>query len=79
LKFIRDEIGLGPKFILYPLIQESENGFQRMDGYDFQTLSITDYSISIWKDETNDKDAEMKRFLMGKLTLWLLQQLLKLG
>jgi ATP-dependent DNA helicase RecG len=78
-KFIRDEIGLGHKFILstrwYRICKWiSKIWWTAMKA--FRDL-LPDYSF-YFTERWNDKDAEMKRFSDGKLILWSLQQLLKL-
>jgi hypothetical protein len=49
-----------------------------MDGYDIETFLFMIIPFLFGKMKPTDKDAEMNAFLMGKLTLWLLQLLLKL-
>jgi ATP-dependent DNA helicase RecG len=69
---------------VYPLIQESEKmDFKDlMDGYESisRDFPLPQYAISIVrKNETADKDAEMKRFAQGKTNIMVATTVIEVG
>jgi RecG-like helicase len=80
-KFIRDEIGLGHKFV-YPDTGICKDGFQRFDGRlwkRFTRLSITGLFHFYYTERWNhDKDAEMKRF-SGKTNIMVATTVIEVG
>ncbi|HEX8575654.1 MAG TPA: ATP-dependent DNA helicase RecG [Flavobacterium sp.] len=85
-KFIRDEIAKGRQiYIVYPLIQESEKmDFKDlMDGYESisRDFPLPQYAISILhgKMKPADKDAEMKRFAVGKTNIMVATTVIEVG
>ncbi|AWG22494.1 ATP-dependent DNA helicase RecG [Flavobacterium faecale] len=85
-KFLRDEIAKGRQiYIVYPLIQESENMDYKdlMDGYESisRDFPLPTYSISILhgKMKPADKDAEMKRFSEGKTNIMVATTVIEVG
>ncbi|ALJ03832.1 ATP-dependent DNA helicase RecG [Pseudalgibacter alginicilyticus] len=85
-RFIRDEIAKGRQiYIVYPLIQESENMDYKdlMDGYESisREFPMPDYQISIvhGKMKAADKDFEMQRFIKGETQIMVATTVIEVG
>ncbi|MGJ8550503.1 ATP-dependent DNA helicase RecG [Winogradskyella wichelsiae] len=85
-KFMKDEIALGRQiYIVYPLIQESENMDYKdlMDGYESvsREFPMPDYQISIvhGKMKPADKDYEMQRFVKGETQIMVATTVIEVG
>ncbi|MFB9058194.1 DUF559 domain-containing protein [Mariniflexile ostreae] len=85
-RFIRDEIAKGRQiYIVYPLIQESENMDYKdlMDGYESisRDFPMPDYQISIvhGKMKPADKDFEMQRFIKGETQIMVATTVIEVG
>ncbi|WP_066217665.1 ATP-dependent DNA helicase RecG [Formosa haliotis] len=86
LRFIRDEIDKGRQiYIVYPLIQESENMDYKdlMDGYESiaRDFPSPKYQISIvhGKMKPADKDFEMQRFIKGETQIMVATTVIEVG
>ncbi|MGJ5641435.1 ATP-dependent DNA helicase RecG [Formosa sp. S-31] len=86
LKFIRDEIDKGRQvYIVYPLIQESENMDYKdlMDGYESiaRDFPAPKYQISIVHGQMKpaDKDIEMQRFISGETQIMVATTVIEVG
>ncbi|MCX7547722.1 ATP-dependent DNA helicase RecG [Xanthomarina sp. F1114] len=85
-RFIRDEIDKGRQiYIVYPLIQESENMDYKdlMDGYEsiVRDFPAPTYQISIvhGKMKPADKDYEMQRFIKGETNIMVATTVIEVG
>jgi len=85
-KFMKDEIALGRQiYIVYPLIQESENMDYKdlMDGYESvsREFPMPKYQISIvhGKMKPADKDYEMQRFVKGETQIMVATTVIEVG
>jgi ATP-dependent DNA helicase RecG len=85
-KFMKDEIALGRQiYIVYPLIQESENMDYKdlMDGYESvsREFPMPEYQISIvhGKMKPADKDYEMQRFVKGETQIMVATTVIEVG
>ena len=85
-RFIRDEIEKGRQiYIVYPLIQESENMDYKdlMDGYESvsRDFPAPNYQISIvhGKMKPADKDYEMQRFIKGETNIMVATTVIEVG
>lgn len=85
-KFIRDEIDLGRQiYVVYPLIQESENMDYKdlMDGYESlsRDFPLPKYAISIvhGKMKPAEKYSEMQRFLDAKTQIMVATTVIEVG
>jgi ATP-dependent DNA helicase RecG len=85
-KFMKDEIALGRQiYIVYPLIQESENMDYKdlMDGYESisREFPMPDYQISIvhGKMKPADKEFEMQRFVKGETNIMVATTVIEVG
>ena len=85
-KFMKDEIALGRQiYIVYPLIQESENLDYKdlMDGYESvsREFPMPEYQISIvhGKMKPADKDYEMQRFVKGETQIMVATTVIEVG
>lgn len=85
-KFMKDEIALGRQiYIVYPLIQESENMDYKdlMDGFESvsREFPMPDYQISIvhGKMKPADKDYEMQRFVKGETQIMVATTVIEVG
>ncbi len=85
-KFIKDEIALGRQiYVVYPLIQESENMDYKdlMDGYESisREFPMPKYQISIvhGKMKPADKDYEMERFVKGETQIMVATTVIEVG
>ncbi|MEO8933066.1 MAG: helicase-related protein, partial [Xanthomarina sp.] len=85
-RFIRDEIEKGRQvYIVYPLIQESENMDYKdlMDGYESisRDFPAPKYQISIvhGKMKPADKDYEMQRFIKGETHIMVATTVIEVG
>jgi len=85
-QFMKDEIALGRQiYIVYPLIQESENMDYKdlMDGYESvsREFPMPDYQISIvhGKMKPADKDYEMQRFVNGETQIMVATTVIEVG
>ncbi|WP_179353516.1 ATP-dependent DNA helicase RecG [Winogradskyella vidalii] len=85
-KFMKDEIALGRQvYIVYPLIQESENMDYKdlMDGYESVSREFPQpkYQISIvhGKMKPADKDYEMERFVKGETQIMVATTVIEVG
>ncbi|WP_299781462.1 ATP-dependent DNA helicase RecG [uncultured Formosa sp.] len=86
LRFIRDEIDKGRQiYIVYPLIQESENMDYKdlMDGYESisRDFPAPKYQISIvhGKMKPADKEFEMQRFIKGETQIMVATTVIEVG
>ncbi|MHA7944682.1 DUF559 domain-containing protein [Formosa sp. 3Alg 14/1] len=86
LRFIRDEIDKGRQvYIVYPLIQESENMDYKdlMDGYESiaRDFPSPKYQISIvhGKMKPADKEFEMQRFIKGETQIMVATTVIEVG
>ncbi|MFB9052564.1 ATP-dependent DNA helicase RecG [Formosa undariae] len=86
LRFIRDEIDKGRQvYIVYPLIQESENMDYKdlMDGYESISRDFPSpkYQISIvhGKMKPADKEFEMQRFIKGETQIMVATTVIEVG
>lgn len=85
-KFVREQIELGRQiYIVYPLIQESEQLDYKdlMDGYESisRTFPLPDYRLSIvhGKMKAADKDFEMQRFVKGETQIMVATTVIEVG
>ncbi|WP_179339443.1 ATP-dependent DNA helicase RecG [Winogradskyella ludwigii] len=85
-KFMKDEIALERQiYIVYPLIQESENMDYKdlMDGYESvsREFPMPEYQISIvhGKMKPADKDYEMQRFVKGETQIMVATTVIEVG